>query len=240
MLPRSARPGKCYLFHRLFHIHEVNRHAARSHRRTSEHHVRSSSSFVSICGVHSRTFTAGVVSDNTFAPSRFICVSKISRSGYEIQIGTPNQVTNRFRIVTVLSSPSSGPGIARLFSWSRDAIHANKIESVILVSTPCTNPHNSRSQQHTIAGDQVRITRSLSMITLCHFSPFVRCFSCPVQRLQEFSDRVFALHLLFRRQLDRRLTGRFCLTVCPASMQEQYLPSRRTTCLGFPHQRFEE
>ena len=95
-----------------------------------------------------------------------------NRSGRDPERQT--QVTNRFRIVTVLSSPSSGPRIARLLrinpSLSRDSIHANCIESpVIMKSSPCTNPHNSRSRQHTIAGDHVPMTKPLSMITRFHF-----------------------------------------------------------------------
>ena len=114
-------------------------------------------------------------------------------------------------------------------------MHANCIESpVIMKPSPCTNPHNSRSRQHTIAGDHVPMTKPLSMITRFHFFlPLVRRFTCPVQRLQEFSDQVFASHLFFRRQLNRHLTGFFSLTMCPRSIQEQDLPSRRTTCPGF-------
>ena len=156
------------------------------------------------------------------------------------------QATNRFRIVTVFSSPSSGPKIARLLriksSLSRDSTHANCIGSaVIMKSSPCTNPHNSRSRQHTISGDQAPMTKPLSTITRCHFFlPIRRCFSCTVQRHQEFSDQVFARHLLFRWQHNRHLTCRFCLTVCPGSIHEQDLPSGRTICPGFPHQRFGE
>ena len=52
------------------------------------------------------------------------------------------QVTNRFRIVLRIN-PS--------------------------LSSPCTNPHNSRSRQHMIAGDHAPMTKPLSMITRCHF-----------------------------------------------------------------------
>ena len=122
------------------------------------------------------------------------------------------QVTNRFRIVTFLSSPSSGPRIARLskinLSLNRDSIHANCIESpVIIKSSPCTNPHILRSRQHTIAGDHVPMTKTTNA------DHSLRRFTCHVHQL-DFSDQVFALHLFFRKQLNRRLTGRFCLSVC--------------------------
>ena len=144
----------------------------------------------------------------------------MARVGFNLNlvfgIQKDTQVTNRFRIVTVLSSPSYGPRIARLSrinpSLSRDSIHANCIESpVIMESSPCTNPHNSR--QHTIAGVHVPMTKTtVADHSLPLFLPIVRRFTCPVQRRQEFSDQVFALHLFFRRQLNRHLTGRFSLT----------------------------
>ena len=132
----------CCLLHRLLHANAVDGHVACSHRRTVD--VWSLSIFVSICGVHSCIFTAGVVTDFAFAPSRFICASKISRwrglASISISFRDPErqtQVTNRFRIVT---SPSSGPRFARLLrinpSLSRDSIHANSLNQVISVHEP--------------------------------------------------------------------------------------------------------
>ena len=59
------------------------------------------------------------------------------------------QATNRFRNMTVLSSPPSRPRIARLlrinFSLSFDPAHANCIElPVKMKSLPCTNPNSLR------------------------------------------------------------------------------------------------
>ena len=75
-----------------------------------------------------------------------------------------------------MSLPSSGPGIARLLrinpSFTRDSTNANGNESpVIMKSSSCTNPQNSRSRQHTIAGDHVPMTTPLLTVTRCHFSP---------------------------------------------------------------------
>ena len=83
---------------------------------------------LSTCGLHSCIFTAGVVTDFAFAPSRFICASKISRwrgsASVSIWFRDPErqtQVTIRFKIVTVLSPPSSGPRIARNI-WRSNSI----------------------------------------------------------------------------------------------------------------------
>ena len=127
------------------------RHAARSRRCTPEHRCPV---LFNLCE-HLRCpllhFTAGVVTDFTFAPFRFICASKISRwrgsASISIWFRDPDshtQVTSRFRIVTVLSSPSSGPRIVRLLrinpSLSRDSAQANCIESPVrMKSSPCTN-----------------------------------------------------------------------------------------------------
>ena len=117
---------------------------------------------------------------------------------------------------------------------------ANCIESpVIMKSSPCTNPQNSRARQHTIAGDHVPMTKPLSMITRCHFfSQFCAALRVPYNDFKSSPIKSLALHLFYRRQLNRHLTGRFSLTLCPRNIQEQDFPSRRTTCPGFPHQRF--
>ena len=82
--------------------------------------AESLSSFVSICGVHSCTFhrwsslTSHFHRPDSSAQARF---SRLRESA-SISIWSRDperhtQVTNRFRIVTILSSPSSGFGIAR-------------------------------------------------------------------------------------------------------------------------------
>ena len=81
----------------------------------------SPSSFVSICGVHSCTFPAEVPTGFSLAPSGVVYASKISRwrgsASIFVWLRDPKrhtQVTSRIRIMTVLSSPSSGPRIAHL------------------------------------------------------------------------------------------------------------------------------
>ena len=116
--------------------------------------AESLSSFVSICGgplLHLHRWSCWHRPDSS-VQARLLDGADLLRflsCCHEIQ-ERHAQVTHRFRIVAVLSSPSSGPRIPRHLritcSLSLGSAHANCIESPVkMKSSPCTNPHSSHN-----------------------------------------------------------------------------------------------
>ena len=159
-------------------------------------------------------FTASVATDFVFAPSNFICASKISRclgsasisiwlrhSERQTQVTKTTQDRDRL-VVAVVWTKNSLLFLRINFSLGRDSVHANCIDSLTKIkSYPRERIHTPRAHNNTrLLASMCRFRHSSSIEhTLPLLLPVVRRLPHSVERFQELSDQVLAIYLFLWR-----------------------------------------